>query len=499
MTAAATTMINLEPPGRSKREQVQQFIAELPKPLKVILIPLAILAPELVLLILASRTERGKEFFGRWGGSIVLVFAILFPLIDSALGLSMMNPMLRILTSVMLALGLNIVVGFAGLLDLGYVAFWAIGAYVVGWFASGQFSTVKIHFMSGLIPTLPGVHISIWLLFPVAMAATAIFGVLLGAPTLRLRGDYLAIVTLGFGEIVPKLFQNGDDIMGHNITNGTRGISGLDTPSLGGPAVDNALGLGWGTWGPLNLQPWYYLGLLLVIVCWYVSRKLQWAKLGRAWMAIREDEIAASAMGINLVRTKLWAYGIGASLGGLAGVYHGARIGSIFPASFQFYISISLLCMVIIGGMGNVWGAILGAIAIEGLNFWLLPSLSNWAHAAGINIDFASYNLMIFGFLLVVMMLYRPEGFLPSKARKIKLEDETTGVLEVMVDSSYVAALGPASIDEKEDSIVADEIPESEPTQGVIPKPPSAVERNWPGAPQFPRFEVKRDLADGAT
>ncbi len=361
---------------------------------------------------------------GRGGTIALIAFAVLFPWIDSALGLDLMNPALRILTSVMLALGLNIVVGYAGLLDLGYVAFWAIGAYVVGWFASGQFSTVNFHFLSGVQHTLPGVHISVWLLFIVAAFFTALFGVILGAPTLRLRGDYLAIVTLGFGEIVPKVFQNGDDIMGHNLTNGTRGIAGLDTPVLGGAAVEQALGPGWGIWGPINLQPWYYLGVALVVLCVYVSTQLQWSKLGRAWQAIREDEIAASAMGINLVRTKLWAYGIGAALGGVAGVYHGARIGSIFPASFQFYISISLLCMVIIGGMGNVRGAILGAFVIEGLNFWLLPKLSDVVNAVGVKVDLASWNLAIFGVLLAVTMLYRPQGFLPAKARIIKLDDE---------------------------------------------------------------------------
>jgi branched-chain amino acid transport system permease protein len=366
---------------------------------------------------------RSRTFIDpKWTPLLVLIIAMLFPFIDSFLGLEMMNPMLRILTSVMLAIGLNIVVGYAGLLDLGYVAFWAIGAYVVGWFASGHFSTLNIHLMSNLPGTIPGIHISIWLLFIVGAVVTALFGVILGAPTLRLRGDYLAIVTLGFGEIVPKIFQNGDEIAGHNLTNGTRGISGLDTPSLGGAGVDSMLGMGWGTWGPLNLLPWYYLGLLLVCLCFYVSVQMQWSKLGRAWMAIREDELAASAMGINLVRTKLWAYGIGASLGGIAGVYHGTRIGSIFPASFQFYISISLLCMVIIGGMGNVWGAILGAFTIEGLNFWLLPKLSELSVALGFKVDLASWNLMIFGILLVVMMLYRPQGFLPAKARVIQFE-----------------------------------------------------------------------------
>ncbi|MBC7459930.1 MAG: branched-chain amino acid ABC transporter permease, partial [Thermoleophilia bacterium] len=281
-----------------------------------------------------------------------------------------------------------------------------------------------VHVMSGMDHGIPGVHLSIWLIFPIAAVVTALFGVLLGAPTLRLRGDYLAIVTLGFGEIIPSVFRNGDDILGHNVTNGTAGISGLDAPSMGGPAVDNSMGLGWGTWGPLNLSPWYYLALLLCGICFYVARTMQWSKLGRAWMAIREDETAASAMGIHCVNAKLWAYGIGASLGGLAGVYHGARIGSIFPSSFMFYISISVLCMVIVGGMGNVWGAVVGAFVIEGLNFWLLPSLTKWGNAIGLGIDFSSWNMLIFGVLLVVMMLYRPQGFVPSRSRKLVFADD---------------------------------------------------------------------------
>ncbi|MBC7462467.1 MAG: hypothetical protein H7287_14005, partial [Thermoleophilia bacterium] len=204
-----------------------------------------------------ASTVDPRALAARFGPWLLVVVALLFPMIDASLGLEMMNPMLRILTSVMLALGLNIVVGFAGLLDLGYVAFWAIGAYCVGWLASSQFSTIKVHVMSGMDHGIPGVHLSIWLIFPIAAVVTALFGVLLGAPTLRLRGDYLAIVTLGFGEIIPSVFRNGDDILGRNLTNGTAGISGLDAPSMGGPAVDNSLGVGWGTWGPLNLSPWY--------------------------------------------------------------------------------------------------------------------------------------------------------------------------------------------------------------------------------------------------
>ncbi|MCW2923437.1 MAG: ABC-type branched-chain amino acid transport system permease component, partial [Thermoleophilia bacterium] len=384
-----------------------------------------------------------RATFGRFAPWLLLVVALTFPFIEQSLGLGMMNPMLRILTSVMLAMGLNIVVGFAGLLDLGYVAFWAIGAYCVAWLASGHFAQVNVHVLDGLPAAIPGIHLSIWLIFPIAAVITAVFGVLLGAPTLRLRGDYLAIVTLGFGEIIPNIFRNGDDIAGHNFTNGTAGVSGLDAPWLGGASVDNAMGLGWGTWGPLNLWPWYYLALALCCVCFYVSTTMQWSKLGRAWMAIREDETAASAMGIHCVNAKLWAYGIGAALGGMAGVFHGARIGSVFPSSFMFYISISVLCMVIIGGMGNVWGAIVGAFTIEGLNFWLLPSLTKWGHAVGLNVDFSSWNMLIFGVLLVVMMLYRPEGFIPSKSRKLVFADEgaTAPDTQVHEPHHYPAAM----------------------------------------------------------
>ncbi len=451
-----------------------------------------------------------RSWFSVWGPVTVLMVALAFPYIEQALGLGMMSPALRILTSVMLALGLNIVVGFAGLLDLGYVAFWAIGAYVAGWLASSHFSEANFHLASGLPDTFPGIHISVWLLFGLAAVVTALFGVLLGAPTLRLRGDYLAIVTLGFGEIVPKIFQNGDSIAGHNLTNGTRGISGIDTPTLGGASVDQALGMGWGTWGPLNLLPWYYLGIALCFLCYMVSVRMQWSKLGRAWMAIREDEIAASAMGINLVVTKLWAYGIGAALGGVAGVYHGSRIGSIFPSSFQFYISIALLCMVIIGGMGNVWGAILGAVTIEGVNFWLLPSLTKWGAAAGINVDFASWNMLIFGVLLVMMMLYRPQGFLPNKARIIKFEEDDAGETyhpDTVRDDHLVDVVHAGHVDHYPSALHGPQGPGTHPileagpaahlthhadgTDAAPSAPRIKRQRDWEAPARFPRFSER--------
>ncbi|MCW2950697.1 MAG: inner-rane translocator [Thermoleophilia bacterium] len=434
--------------------------------------------------VTSDARTRQRAAAARWAPWALVAFAVVFPWLDAALGLGMMSPMLRILTSVMLALGLNIVVGFAGLLDLGYVAFWAIGAYCVGWLASSQFSTVKFHLGSGILHTIPGIHLSIWLIFPIAAVVTAVFGVLLGAPTLRLRGDYLAIVTLGFGEIIPSVFRNGDDIFGHNLTNGTAGISGLDAPRLGGPSIDQSLGLGWGTWGPLNMTPWYFLALVLCGICFYVSTTMQWSKLGRAWMAIREDETAAAAMGIHTVNAKLWAYGIGASLAGLAGVYHGARIGSIFPSSFMFYISISVLCMVIVGGLGNVWGAVLGAFIIEGLNFWLLPSLTKWGNALGLGIDFSSWNMLIFGVLLVVMMLYRPQGFLPSKSRKLVFEDGVHVGEPVVSDHTYPSALhGPDGDPEHGMHMPLEAAHESHP-----PRAPKSPHGSQSQGPRFARF-----------
>lgn len=470
------TDIAAENKKQGRIARLRALVMELPLVARIVLLPLVFIAPEIVLLVLALRTQRGAALLHRYGALAALAFAIAFPFIEQALGLGLMNPMLRILTSVMLALGLNIVVGFAGLLDLGYVAFWAIGAYCVAWLASGHFTEITMHFGSGLPAAIPGIHVSIWLIFPIAALITALSGAIIGAPTLRLRGDYLAIVTLGFGEIIPNIFKNGDDIAGHNFTNGTKGISGLDAPRLGGPSIDQTLGQGWGTWGPLNLWPWYFLALALCVVCYYVSVTMQWSKLGRAWMAIREDETAASAMGIHCVNAKLWAYGIGAALGGMAGVFHGARIGSVFPSSFMFYISISVLCMVIIGGMGNVWGAIVGAFVIEGLNFWLLPSLTGWGHALGLNIDFSSWNMLIFGALLVIMMLYRPQGFVPSKSRRLVFDDEATN--DEAVDDESVSSAGP-----EQDSLEVAKPLADAPAQPIVTTPsvalPSAAPRRF--------------------
>src|SRR5215213_4960295 len=338
--------------------------------------------------------------------ALLIVVAFLFPLVDETLDTELMFPVIIVTVYVMLALGLNIVVGFAGLLDLGYVAFYALGAYVVGWFASSQFRQVSFSLgstaesVTGGEP--PGIHISFWLLLIVAGVFTGLCGVIIGAPTLRLRGDYLAIVTLGFGEIIPRFFQNGDDLGGFNLTNGTIGIKAIDSP-----------------------------GLQFLPDTFYVNIRLRDSRLGRAWISVREDETAAAAMGINPVTTKLWAYSLGGVFGGIAGAFYGAFIKSIFPTSFSFNISIIVLCMVILGGMGNIYGVILGAILLQGLNFYLLPQINVWVHAIGdalgspllSGVDIPKYNFFLFGLLLVLMMLLRPEGIIPNRQRAEELHE----------------------------------------------------------------------------
>jgi branched-chain amino acid transport system permease protein len=373
--------------------------------------------------------------------ALLILVAALYPILDETLDLGLMYPIIIVTIYVMLALGLNIVIGFAGLLDLGFVAFYALGAYVIGWFASSHFQQVSFSF--GTTATsltdepLPGIHISFWVLLVVAGAFTALCGVIIGAPTLRLRGDYLAIVTLGFGEIIPRFFQNGNNIAGFNLTNGVIGIKAIDSPGI--PFVPDSLPA-WQRFGTLDLNPWYYTILVLVLITIYVNVRLRDSRLGRAWISVREDETAAAAMGINPVTTKLWAYALGAVFGGLAGAFYGAFIKNIFPDAFQFNISILILCMVILGGMGNIYGVILGAIALQGMNFYLLPQMNEWVHAIGDSVGIAAlsgvdlprYNFFIFGIILVLMMILRPEGIIPNRQRAEELRDQDPGSGDAM-------------------------------------------------------------------
>jgi branched-chain amino acid transport system permease protein len=324
-----------------------------------------------------------------------------------------------------LALGLNIVVGFAGLLDLGYVAFFVFGAYTTAFLAS---------------PIPFGFHFPWWIVVFIAVAVAALWGVLLGAPTLKLRGDYLAIVTLGFGEIVPAVVRNLDNvnitILGFvivkdfNLTGGPIGINPVDPPMIPLP---------WG--GSLvfsNNSPQFslYLALAILVGVFFVTRRLRDSRLGRAWMAVREDETAAEAMGINTVSTKLLAFALGASFSGFVGAFVGAYQTAIFPETFKFSISILILIMVILGGMGSIRGAVLGAMVIMYTNQTLLPYLGKIVNepindlgaqadiAILENFNLASYNFLLFGVILVVMMIVRPEGLLPAAARKAELHGE---------------------------------------------------------------------------
>ena len=413
----------------------------------------------------SSYVERARRFTqsprGKWVVPVVAVaLVLLYPywydtglfswLTLDILGLQL-DIVIVMLVYVMLALGLNIVVGYAGLLDLGYVAFYALGAYTVGWFASSQFDGLDIHVGSIAPEGLAGIHLGFWLLLPLSGLVAAIAGVIIGWPTLRLRGDYLAIVTLGFGEIIPDAFRNSNELpvpdgfqaappfisfTDHNLTNGVKGITGLDRPGFGQTLNDASSGLLPERFGVLDLKPWFYTIVILVLVTIFVNRRLRDSKMGRAWIAVREDEIAASAMGVPLMRTKLWAYGIGAVFGGFAGCFYGSFIGNIFPTSFFFNISVLILCMVIVGGMGNIAGVVVGALLLEYLNLKGLDKIgeriNDGIDAVGINrdLDIPKYKFLIFGTLLVIMMLFRPEGLIPSARRKAELaEGEGTATL----------------------------------------------------------------------
>ncbi len=289
---------------------------------------------------------------------------------------------------VLLALGLNIVVGYAGLLDLGYAAFFAIGAYTYAMMASPQFD----------------LHLPFWLLLFLAAGFAALFGIILGAPTLRLRGDYLAIVTLGFGEIVPQIFQNLTQ-----YTGGPNGIGALDFPSFFGRSFGQ------------NTIPYYYVVLGLIALALFFANNLRDSRLGRAWMAIREDELAARHMGINTTAVKLSAFALGASFSGLAGVVFAAKLSLVSPDLFQFQVSVLIVSMLVLGGMGNIPGVVVGALVLVLVNNVVLPQANVIAANVGLHVDFGNYHFFIYGAILVAIMLFKPEGLLPSRQRKEEL------------------------------------------------------------------------------
>ena len=365
------------------------------------------------------------------------------------------------LVFVMMAVGLNIVVGYAGLLDLGYVAFYATGAYTAAWFASLQFPNVTWHFGAiGVDPKLPGIHVTVWALLLLAGIVTAFFGIVIGLPTLRLRGDYLAIVTLGFGEILPQVARNSDNFIGtgFNLTNGPNGITPLDSIGFG-----NTISRLTGGFLPANYLQccnakyfghqvqgtdlFFWTALVLLLFTVFCSFRLQFSRLGRAWIAIREDETAAAAMGIPLMRTKTWAYASGAFFGGIAGAYYAVFKSATFPNDFFFNISVFILCMVILGGMGNIWGVIVGGAFLAYLNQEGLANTGQWlntnVHVGGWhpNLDVPLYASGIYGVIILVVMLFRPEGLIPSRRRAAELH-ETEPHDEPLYDTAHAGAEG---------------------------------------------------------
>jgi branched-chain amino acid transport system permease protein len=356
--------------------------------------------------------ERRKQL----GLALLLTAAMLFPIVhDNDADIDSMANAAAYAT---LALGLNIVVGFAGLLDLGYAAFFAIGAYTYGLLTSFQLEPPwspfweplrQLHLVSQMTGDDGGfvVHftLSFWLGLPLAAIVAAFFGVLFGAPTLRLRGDYLAIVTLGFGEIVPIVVRNWSD-----LTNGAAGLNGIAAPKL----------FGW-SFG-VDATPYYYVAIAMVALLVFISIRLRESRIGRAWMAIREDEIAAGAMGVDRTKFKLLAFAIGAAFGGMTGVFYVAKLQTATPEMFGFPVSVMILVMIVFGGIGSVWGVVLGSFILQLLQSWWLQDLTTWINAFGRlvgnnwlqHVDLVPSIELIFGLILVGMMLFRREGLIPA-------------------------------------------------------------------------------------
>ena len=344
----------------------------------------------------------------KFGLALIAIALIALPFVLASAGTAWVRIMNFAVLFVLLSLGLNIVVGFAGLLDLGYVAFYAVGAYVYALLASPHF----------------GLHLPFWVILPIGAAVACIAGVILGAPTLRLRGDYLAIVTLGFGEIVRIFMNNLSNPI--NITNGPKGINRIDSFQVGPvnfAGSDTLAGLVFS--GPIK---YYYFLMLVLLAVIVINRRLQDSRIGRAWVAIREDEIAAKACGINTRNIKLLAFTMGASFGGVAGGLFAGFQGFVSPESFNLMESIMVLCMVVLGGMGNIPGVILGGVLLT-----ILPEI--FRHGAGpvqlalfdaILLDPEALRMLLFGLALIVVMLYRPAGLWPSTTRRREFKGEST-------------------------------------------------------------------------
>ncbi len=336
-----------------------------------------------------------------WLGLVLLgVTLAILPFVLGMVGQSWVRTLNFALLYVMLALGLNIVVGFAGLLDLGYIAFYAVGAYAWALLASPHF----------------GLHLPFWVVLPIGVSLAALFGVLLGIPVLKLRGDYLAIVTLGFGEII-RIFMNNLDAP-INITNGPQGINRIDTFAVGDFAFGRSQEMfGFRITGP---EKYYYLLLFITLLIVLVCARLQNSRIGRAWEAVREDEVAAKAMGINTRNIKLLAFAMGATFGGVAGALFASMQGFVSPESFSLTESILILCMVVLGGMGNIFGVVLGAVLLsifpEFLRAIVVPLQQTLF--GDVILDPEAIRMLLFGFALVLVMIFRPAGLWPSAVRR---------------------------------------------------------------------------------
>jgi branched-chain amino acid transport system permease protein len=376
----------------------------------------------------------------------ILLWAIYLPLAHEEnspfLGIAVL-----ILAYSVMALGLNIIVGYAGLLDLGYVAFFALGALTAGWFMSGFYSEAGkggegfSFLVSDPAGSLPGIHLNFVIVVILAIIVCAIAGMLIGLPTLRLRGDYIAIVTLAFGEIIGRIVLNGDELhykdvpllggpleslfgKGADFSKGRQGITPIDKIDF--PGIE--------PFKSLDLRPWFWTALVLVLIVLFVNYRLRDSRLGRAWIALREDEVAAASMGVPLVKTKLLAYGTGAAFGGMAGVFLASLLNTVNADQFQFFFSIFILAMVILGGLGSIEGVLIGAATLVYLNFKFIPDLNDKPREwFSLDLDLSELSSAIYGFLLVMMMVLRPEGLLPERRRKLELAEgvgvgATTGV-----------------------------------------------------------------------
>jgi len=359
-----------------------------------------------------------------------LILLAIYPLLDRSLGFGKMGSFPAILIYTLLALGLNIVVGFAGLLDLGYAAFFAIGGYTAAFLTSP------------ISPLAPYFQTNFYVAMTLSFITAATFGVILGAPTLRLRGDYLAIVTLAFGEIVPRVFLNLD-----KWTYGSKGMNPIGRPAIP-ELIDGQIAVREIT--NSNQLEWYYVIFIVGCLSVFAIYRLANSRIGRAWMAMREDELAASAMGIDLVQTKLLAFAMGASFSGFAGSLWASMLQVIDPFQFDFTISIVVLSMIILGGIGNLWGVIFGAVVLGFYDRILTQDATNWIHSFAqavqlpvvtdllLQVDLSQFKYMIFGVALVILMVTRPEGIFPNRQRAAELHAEGPEGLDQLGEDALV-------------------------------------------------------------